>query len=62
MRRNLAAYSRFLKIEHRRVTINSEEAANQNRAYQSMLMNGQHTEFNRLLGLGNQLLWPARAG
>ncbi|MGY6331182.1 phage tail tape measure protein, partial [Escherichia coli] len=28
-----------------------------NKAYQSMLiMNGQHTEFNRLLGLGNELL------
>ncbi|WP_283936427.1 phage tail tape measure protein, partial [Escherichia coli] len=29
----------------------------QNKVYQSMLvMNGQHTEFNRLLGLGNELL------
>ncbi|WP_318011827.1 phage tail tape measure protein, partial [Escherichia coli] len=29
----------------------------QNKAYQSLLiMNGQHTEFNRLLGLGNELL------
>ncbi|EFP0681413.1 phage tail tape measure protein, partial [Escherichia coli] len=32
-------------------------AAEQNKAYQSLLiMNGQHTEFNRLLGLGNELL------
>jgi phage-related minor tail protein len=31
------------------------------RLYQSMLMNGQHDEFNRLLGLGNQLLM-ARQG
>jgi hypothetical protein len=39
-----------------------EDAANQNRAYQSLLlMNGQHEEFNRLLGLGNQLLM-ARQG
>lgn len=44
-------------LEHRRVTLIREEAAIQNRAYQSLLlMNGQHTEFNRLLGLGNQLL------
>jgi phage-related minor tail protein len=31
------------------------------RAYQSSVMNGQHDEFNRLLGLGNQLLM-ARQG
>jgi hypothetical protein len=38
-----------------------EEAANQNAGYQSILMmNGQHTEFNRLLGLGNQLLMAVR--
>ncbi|MDF3788984.1 phage tail tape measure protein, partial [Enterobacter hormaechei] len=44
-------------LEHRRVTLIREEAANQNRAYQSLLlMNGQHDEFNRLLGLGNQLV------
>ncbi|PJD13516.1 phage tail tape measure protein [Enterobacter roggenkampii] len=49
-------------LEHRRVTLIREEAANQNRAYQSLLlMNGQHDEFNRLLGLGNQLLM-ARQG
>lgn len=49
-------------LENRRVTLIREEAANQNRAYQSLLlMNGQHTEFNRLLGLGNQLLM-ARQG
>ncbi|HCP9338641.1 TPA: phage tail tape measure protein, partial [Escherichia coli] len=34
-----------------------QQAAEQNKAYQSLLiMNGQHTEFNRLLGLGNELL------
>ncbi len=34
-----------------------QQAAEQNKVYQSMLvMNGQHTEFNRLLGLGNELL------
>lgn len=49
-------------LEHRRVALIREEAANQNRAYQSLLlMNGQHNEFNRLLGLGNQLLM-ARQG
>ncbi|MCH0655101.1 phage tail tape measure protein [Escherichia coli] len=49
-------------LEHRRVTLIREEAANQNRAYQSLLlMNGQHDELNRLLGLGNQLLM-ARQG
>ncbi|MBZ3803418.1 phage tail tape measure protein, partial [Leclercia adecarboxylata] len=49
-------------LEHRRVALIREEAANQNRAYQSLLlMNGQHDEFNRLLGLGNQLLM-ARQG
>ncbi|WP_394757821.1 phage tail tape measure protein, partial [Klebsiella pneumoniae] len=36
--------------------------AEQNSAYQSLLMmNGEHTEFNRLLGLGNNLLM-ARQG
>lgn len=49
-------------LEHRRVALIREDAANQNRAYQSLLlMNGQHDEFNRLLGLGNQLLM-ARQG
>ena len=49
-------------LEHRRVVLIREEAANQNRLYQSLLlMNGQHTEFNKLLGLGNQLLM-ARQG
>ncbi|HAI2876507.1 TPA: phage tail tape measure protein [Escherichia coli] len=49
-------------LEHRRVTLIREEVANQNRAYQSLLlMNGQHDELNRLLGLGNQLLM-ARQG
>lgn len=44
-------------LEYRRVTLIREVAAQQNSAYQSLLMmNGQHTEFNRLLSLGNQLL------
>ncbi|WP_426817930.1 phage tail tape measure protein [Winslowiella sp. 2C04] len=44
-------------LEHRRVTLIREQAAGQNAAYQSLLMmNGQHTEFNRLMSLGNQLL------
>lgn len=44
-------------IEHRRVVLIRQQAAEQNAAYQSLIiMNGQHTEFNRLLGLGNQLL------
>ncbi|ENC7545048.1 phage tail tape measure protein, partial [Escherichia coli] len=41
----------------RRVALIRQQAAEQNKAYQSLLiMNGQHTEFNRLLGLGNELL------
>lgn len=44
-------------LEHRRVVLIREQAAEQNAAYQSLLrMNGQHTEFNRLLSLGNDLL------
>ncbi|EDG2987745.1 TPA: phage tail tape measure protein [Escherichia coli] len=44
-------------LEERRVALIRQQAAEQNKAYQSMLiMNGQHTEFNRLLGLGNELL------
>ena len=44
-------------LENRRVALIRQQAAEQNSAYQSLLiMNGQHTEFNRLLGLGNQLL------
>ncbi len=40
-----------------RVALIRQQAAEQNKVYQSMLvMNGQHTEFNRLLGLGNELL------
>ncbi len=39
------------------VALIRQQAAEQNKVYQSMLvMNGQHTEFNRLLGLGNELL------
>ncbi|EGI3250885.1 phage tail tape measure protein [Salmonella enterica] len=44
-------------VEHRRIALIRHQAAEQNSAYQSLLiMNGQHTEFNRLLGLGNALL------
>ncbi|WP_032348783.1 phage tail tape measure protein, partial [Escherichia coli] len=40
-------------LEDRRVALIRQQAAEQNKVYQSMLvMNGQHTEFNRLLGLG----------
>ncbi|HGV3452987.1 TPA: phage tail tape measure protein [Raoultella planticola] len=49
-------------LENRRVTLIRQQAAEQNAAYQSLIMmNGQHTEFNRLLGLGNNLLM-ARQG
>ncbi|MFZ5415003.1 phage tail tape measure protein [Enterobacter kobei] len=45
------------EIERRRNDLIREQAWRQNAVYQSMIMmNGQHTEFNRLLGLGNQLL------
>ena len=44
-------------LEERRVALIRQQAAEQSKAYQSLLiMNGQHTEFNRLLGLGNELL------
>ncbi|EFD9088269.1 phage tail tape measure protein [Escherichia coli] len=44
-------------LEDRRVALIRQQAAEQNKVYQSMLvMNGQYTEFNRLLGLGNELL------
>ncbi|WP_045047449.1 phage tail tape measure protein [Rouxiella chamberiensis] len=44
-------------LENRRVTLIRQQAAEQNLAYQSLvMMNGQHTEFNRLLTLGNSLL------
>ncbi|HFI3994812.1 TPA: phage tail tape measure protein [Escherichia coli] len=44
-------------LEERRVALIRQQAAEQNKAYQSLLiMNGQHTVFNRLLGLGNELL------
>ena len=49
-------------FQYRRVSLIRGEAANQNAAYQSLLMmNGQHERFNQLLGLGNQLLM-ARQG
>lgn len=45
------------EIERRRNDLIREQAWRQNAVYQSMIMmNGQHTEFNRLLGLGNALL------
>lgn len=44
-------------IERRRNDLIREQAWRQNAAYQSLLMmNGQHSEFNRLLSLGNQLI------
>ncbi|MBC1116383.1 phage tail tape measure protein [Escherichia coli] len=44
-------------LEERRGALIRQQAAEQNKAYQSLLiMNGQHTEFNRLLRLGNELL------
>ena len=50
------------EIERRRNDLIREQAWRQNAVYQSMIMmNCQHTEFNRLLGLGNQLLM-ARQG
>ncbi|EQB1506997.1 phage tail tape measure protein [Enterobacter hormaechei] len=50
------------EIERRRNDLIREQAWRQNAVYQSMIMmNSQHTEFNRLLGLGNQLLM-ARQG
>lgn len=49
-------------LENRRIALIREQAAEQNKSYQSLLMmNGQHTEFNRLLSLGNNLL-QARSG
>lgn len=45
------------EIERRRNDLIREQAWRQNAVYQSLvMMNGQHSEFNRLLGLGNQLL------
>jgi len=44
-------------IERRRNDLIREQAWRQNAAYQSLLMmNGQHSEFNRLLSLGNLLI------
>ncbi|WP_255351944.1 phage tail tape measure protein [Serratia sp. Ag1] len=44
-------------IEDRRNFLIRQNAAEQNAAYQSLvMMTGQHSEFNRLLGLGNDLL------
>src|SRR5471030_1964380 len=49
-------------LEYRRIELIRQQAAEQNTAYQSLLMmNGQHTEFNRLLSLGNTLS-QSRAG
>ncbi|ELY2738318.1 phage tail tape measure protein [Cronobacter dublinensis] len=45
------------EIERRRNDLIKEQAWRQNAAYQSLIMmNGQHTELNRLLSLGNKLL------
>lgn len=50
------------EIERRRNDLIREQAWRQNAVYHSLIMmNGQHTEFNKLLGLGNQLLM-ARQG
>ena len=50
------------EIERRRNDLIREQAWRQNAVYQSLvMMNGQHTEFNKLIGLGNQLLM-ARQG
>ena len=50
------------EIERRRNDRIREQAWRQNEAYQSLvMMNGEHSEFNRLLGLGNTLLM-ARQG
>lgn len=50
------------EIERRRTDLIREQAWRQNEAYQSLLrMNGEHSEFNRLLSLGNTLL-SARNG
>lgn len=50
------------ELERNRNDLIKEQAWRQNQQYQSLLMmNGQHTEFNRLLGLGNNLLM-ARQG
>lgn len=44
-------------LEHRRIDLIRQQASDQNASYQSLLlMNGQHTEFNRLLSQGNNLL------
>ncbi|MGS9073946.1 phage tail tape measure protein, partial [Salmonella enterica subsp. enterica serovar Infantis] len=48
--------------ERRSNDLIKERAWRQNDEYQSLVnMNGQHTEFNRLLGLGNELIM-ARQG
>lgn len=44
-------------LEYRRVSLIRQQAAEQNAITQSLRrMNGQHSEFNRLLSLGNDLL------
>lgn len=50
------------EIERRRTDLIREQAWRQNEVYQSLIrMNGEHSEFNRLLSLGNTLL-SARNG
>lgn len=44
-------------LEDRRVRLLRDQAAEENKTYQSLIrMNGQHAEFNTLLSLGNKLL------
>ncbi len=44
-------------VENRRIDLLRQQGAEQNTVYQSLLMmNGENTEFNRLLGVGNKLL------
>ncbi|EEI0869500.1 phage tail tape measure protein [Salmonella enterica] len=49
-------------VETRRIDLLRQQAAEQNTVYQSLLMmNGENTEFNRLLGMGNKLLEQRQA-
>lgn len=49
-------------VESRRIDLLRQQAAEQNTVYQSLLMmNGENTEFNRLLGMGNKLLEQRQA-
>ncbi|NIF20576.1 phage tail tape measure protein [Candidatus Pantoea multigeneris] len=49
--------SALTTLENRRIDLIRQQAAEQNAAYQSLvMMNGQHSEFNRLMSLGNNLI------